>query len=73
MEQTIDVLQLLDGVQAAQYTGAAATTIYLYNILLTLDLEVSQELVPSPFTHHELKRWNISGHVSPSIYLLSFT
>jgi hypothetical protein len=43
MEQTINgtLIQLFDGVQAARYTGAAATTIYIYNILLTLDLEVS--------------------------------
>jgi hypothetical protein len=42
MEQTIDMyIQGIDGIQATRYAGAAAVTIYLYDILLMFDLEVS--------------------------------
>ena len=33
---------MLSGLQVARFTSAAATTIYLYDTFLTLDLEVSR-------------------------------
>jgi hypothetical protein len=42
MSSTLDagVIRALEGLQATRFSTAAAVAIYLYNILITLDLEV---------------------------------
>ena len=40
-EGMVTLFEAIDSLQMARYTSAAATTIYLYDILITLDQEVS--------------------------------
>jgi hypothetical protein len=68
------LIQAIDSLQATRYTSAAATTIYLYNIFLTLDLEVRVHLtVQASFIQTNDNSSNTSGSVSPLTCLCYFT
>ena len=45
MDQPSSMLGMLAGIQATRYTSAAALSIYLYDIILTLELEVSRDVM----------------------------
>ena len=69
-----DILANLGDIQVAELASAAATTIYLYDILLTFALEVSRPVCGSTTRiYNSIQRCSISGHALFSIYRLYST